>query len=93
MDSIFLSSLDISALMMTGFLTRFLFDKIVLTSILRRNFTKMGLGRVWQFHVFHGSVTVQLKGNVASIHMRVMLASSHGIILLQCTVEYRVDMH
>ena len=32
--------------------------------------------------------TVQLKGNVASIHMRVMLASSHEIILLQCTVQY-----
>ena len=32
--------------------------------------------------------TVQLKGNVASIHMRVMLTSSRGIILLQCTVQY-----
>ena len=33
------------------------------------------------------TVTVQLKGNVASIHMRVMLVSSRKIILLQCTVQ------
>ena len=32
--------------------------------------------------------TVQLTGNVATIHMRVMLASFRGIILLQCTVQY-----
>jgi len=46
MDSIFLSSLDIhvSALIMIGFLIRLLFARIVETSSLRRNFTKMGLG-------------------------------------------------
>ena len=33
-------------------------------------------------------ITVQLTGNVASIHMQVMLASSRGIIPLQCIVQY-----